>query len=346
MKALKIVLFLILGLGGLWMLLGLFARNTYRIERQAEIHAPLDIVHEQLRFFKNLKNWSPWHVYDPQIQISIEGTDGEPGATYSWSGNDKVGKGSQVMKAIGTNRIDIDVDWGWGVSPVFFALEERPEGKTKVSWVMDMHVAFPWNAFAMLTDVNAFVGKDFESGLINLGKVCEQIAHPKYRGYEIAEVDLPLAQYAGLRREVSFDDIPAFFAGTFPKVIGHATRSGARINGHPSGFFWSYDTVMMKTDMAAVIPLDKAFAGADSLSAFTVGPKKALVIEYFGDNTKTATAHYAMDDYVAEKKLRVIPPVIEEYVTDPEQEPDTSKWLTKIIYLVEPQVDSTAVPKK
>jgi hypothetical protein len=28
-------------------------------------------------------------------------------------------------------------------------------------------------------------------------------------------------------------------------------------------------------------------------------------------------------------------PVIEEYVTGPETEPDTSKWLTKIYYLLD-----------
>jgi effector-binding domain-containing protein len=252
------------------------------------------------------------------------------------------------MKAITPNRIDIDVDWGWGVSPAYFIVEDMPGKKTKITWAMDMHVAFPWNAFAMLTDVNAFVGEDFENGLINLKRVCEQIAHPKYRGYEVAEVDFPLTNYLGLRQEVAFQDIPAFFAETYPKAMEYAAETGAAMSGPPSGFFWTFDTTAMKTDMAAVIPLDKELKlkPADSLQVFAIGGKKAVVIEYFGDYSLTAEAHYAIDDYMVEKKLQSIPPAIEEYVTDPAEEPDTTKWLTKIIYFVEPKADSTAVLKK
>ena len=68
----------------------------------------------------------------------------------------------------------------------------------------------------------------------------------------------------------------------------------------------------------------------------------ALEIEYFGPRTNSVEAHLAMDDYLVEKHLRSIPPAIEEYVTNTTIEPDTSKWLTKIIYFAVP-LDSTAV---
>ncbi len=164
MKALKILLYVVLGLLALWALLGLFARKNYHIERSTEIDAPIELVHEQVSFFKNFKHWSPWHVYDPNMQTNIEGTDGTPGAVYTWSGNDKVGKGNQVLRVVTPTRVELDVSYNdWGPSPVFFQLEPKGQ-KTNITWAMDMHVPFPWNAFAMLTDVNAFVGKDYESG--------------------------------------------------------------------------------------------------------------------------------------------------------------------------------------
>jgi effector-binding domain-containing protein len=45
-------------------------------------------------------------------------------------------------------------------------------------------------------------------------------------------------------------------------------------------------------------------------------------------------AHEAMDAYMASNKLEQKAPVIEEYITDPGSEPDSSKWLTKIMYLI------------
>lgn len=77
--------------------------------------------------------------------------------------------------------------------------------------------------------------------------------------------------------------------------------------------------------------------------AFKIGGGKALVIDYLGDYAKTAEAHLAMAEYMTGNKLRNIPPSIESYVTDPGTEPDTAKWLTKVIYFVEPMPDSTDV---
>lgn len=346
MKALKILLYTVLGLLALWLLLGLFARKNYHIERSTEIDAPIEVVHDQVSFFKNFKNWSPWHVYDPNMKTTIEGTDGQPGVVYKWTGNDKVGTGQQLLKAVTPNRVDFEVSFNnWGASPASFQLEERGK-KTGITWGMDMQVPFPWNAFAMLTDVNAFVGKDFENGLVNLKKVCEDIVHKKYRGFEIVEMDIPATNYAGIRQEVPIPEISKFFTENFPKALEEATKSGAKMNGHPTGFYWTYDTVTMKTDMAAVVPLDKpVLKPGNGVQGFTVGGKKALVIEYNGSYDNIGEAHMAMDDCMADMKMRSISPVIEEYVTGPGEEPDTAKWLTRVIYFIEPVIDSTSTIK-
>ncbi len=347
MKALKILLIVVGSLLALWALLGAFAKNTYHVERNLEIDAPRDIVHEQLRNFKNLKNWSPWHVYDPNMKTDISGTDGEPGAVYSWSGNDEVGTGTQTLKSVSPDRIDIDVkiqDWGttW---PAYFAIQEKGK-KTEVTWGMDMQVPFPWNAFAMLTDVNAFVGKDFENGLLNLKKVCEQIAHPKYRGFEVGETELPARYYAAVRREVAFQDIPAFYGGNLPELMNWVTTQKLTPAGAPTGLYWTYDETAGKTDMAAAIPVMEQGKGKDSVQIVVLEAGRALVVDYYGPYEKTGEAHLALDDYMKEKKLQYRPPVIEEYITDPGSEPDTAKWLTKVIYFVAPLADSTATAKK
>lgn len=340
MKALKILLYIVLGIGALWMLLGLFAKNEYHIERSAEIDAPRELVFDQVRLFKNFKNWSPWHVYDPDIKTTITGTDGEPGAVYSWSGNDKVGTGNQTIKSVTPGRVDFGVKYSdWGTSPAYFILEEKGQ-KTNVTWAMDMYVPFPWNAFSMLTDVNAFVGKDFDNGLVNLKRVCEQIAHPKYRGFEVMVADMPLKYYTGIRNVVDTAEISDYFGENIPKIMGLITDEKLTPAGAPAGLFWTWGA---QTDMAVAIPVaeNKKISGTQT---FPISGN-AIVIDYFGPYMNTMEAHLAMDDYMAEKKLRSIPPVIEEYVTDPSTEPDTMKWLTKIIYFVEPQSDSTAVEK-
>lgn len=93
MKILKILLYTLLGLGALWAILGLFAKKDYHIERSIEIDAPMELVYEHVRYFKNFESWSPWAKLDPAMKTSITGDDGTIGATYKWAGNDDVGIG-------------------------------------------------------------------------------------------------------------------------------------------------------------------------------------------------------------------------------------------------------------
>jgi effector-binding domain-containing protein len=62
---------------------------------------------------------------------------------------------------------------------------------------------------------------------------------------------------------------------------------------------------------------------------------KALKVDYYGDYAGSEQAHVAIMEYIDQNGLTAKEPVIELYITDPGMEPDTSKWLTTIYYLVE-----------
>ncbi len=342
MKVLKYLLFIALGLGTLWILLCLFAKDAYRIERSMEIEAPTETVYEQVRLFKNFTNWSPWHFMDPDMKISIEGPDGEVGTVYRWDSNDKrVGKGYQKILTATPGRLEYEVDFGLGVSPSFFSLK-GDSSLTTITWVLDMHLPFLMRAGGMLTDINTYVGKDYENGLANLKKYCEALNPKKYRGFKVLEVERDTIQYAMIRQEVDFQDISTFFGTQIPIALEASNKAGATMKGLPTGLFWQYDTVAMKTDMAVAIPLEKPMKSIPELELLNLGGK-ALVVYFLGNFALTAEAHAALEDYMADKKLQSIPPVLEEYVTDPSLEPDTAKWLTRVIYFVTAKVDSTAM---
>ena len=59
------------------------------------------------------------------------------------------------------------------------------------------------------------------------------------------------------------------------------------------------------------------------------------IIDYYGSYEGLMYAHLALDNYLKQKGLKMRSPVIEEYLTDPGAEPDTSKWLTRIYYFAE-----------
>ncbi len=337
MKALKILLYIVVALAIAVITFGLLARKDYRVERSIEIDAPAELVYNYARFFKNMDTWSPWTELDPAMKTTISGTDGEVGATYTWSGNKDVGKGKQVIRALSPQRLETDgvITEPWETTAPTFMTFEAIGKKTKVTWGMDLIVPFPWNGFAMFTNMNLALGRDYERGLARLKKTTEAIAHKKYRGYEVAEEDLPMRYYIGTRKSVAIPQIPAEYAIGFPAVMAAIAKAGVAPAdiGMPSGLYWAHNDSTQMVDMAAAVPIT-AEQPIGRLSVFPMGGK-ALVIDYFGSYDTIARAHMAMDAYMAEHQLTQRAPVIEQYITDPEQEPDTSKWLTKLVYFVE-----------
>lgn len=339
MKILKYLLLTVVGLAALWVLLCLFAKKSYKIERSIEMYAPKTTVHEQIRLFKNFTNWSPWHFMDPNMKISIEGTDGEPGAVYRWdSQNENVGKGYQKLLAVGTSKVDYEVDFGLGPSPVYFILEGDTI-KTKITWGMQMHLPFFMRAGGMFTDLNTFVGRDYDTGLANLKKYCEALNPKEYRGFRVKMTERPETWYAALRDTVEFQQIPQYFTDKTPLVLEAAGKAGAKADSVLTGMFWFYDTVSMKTNMAVAFAIDKQVKPAPGVEIVKTGGT-AIIVDFLGDFALTAEAHMALDEFMAERKLQQIPPALEEYLTDPAKEPDTAKWLTRIVYFVKPAADT------
>ncbi len=346
MKLLKILLYIGLGLLLLIVALGFFAKKDYHIERSIEISAPKALVYDQVRLFKNFTIWSPWKELDPNMQSSITGTDGEPGAVYQWSGNDDVGAGSQTIRRVTADRIELDLVFTApfeSKSPVFFQLEETGENRTKVSWAYDIHLPFPINVWAMFTNIDKALGKDYERGLVNLQKVCDSITHPKYRGYEVLTDTMSVKYYVGIRKTIDTADLSDFYMATLPKVMTAVKKSGDTLAGHPVGLFWDWGT-NGQADVAAALPTSKEMKYVDSLMVFKIGGDSVRVINYYGAYSGSAEAHAAMEEYLQKKHLTSTLPVIEEYVTDPMTEKDTAKWLTRVIYFVVPKVGTDSLP--
>lgn len=347
MKALKYLIYFLIGLAALIGLLGMFAKHQYHIERKVEIDAPLAMVYDQVRLLKNFNEWSPWTRYDPQVKLTYGGTDGEPGASYAWAGNKDVGKGILTLKSVSPKRLDLELKFVEPVeftAPMYFNIT-GDSLKTKVSWAIEPNLPFPMNVWAMFTDVDKAIGPDYEHGLGFLKRRCESMAHKKYHGYEIVEEEIPEAYYLSIRKEVDTSDVIPFYRENIAKIQHYADSTHLVRVDSAAGLYWTFDLKTGKTDMAAALPLKDEVKPPDSMQVYKIGGSKALVIDYQGGYDKIADAHTAMDEYMATFRLRNIPPVIESYVVAAAGEQDTAKWLTRIIYFVEPEPDTLGIKK-
>jgi hypothetical protein len=100
------------------------------------------------------------------------------GASYFWSGNDKVGEGRLTITDIQDNRlIKIELEFlrPWeAVNATEWRIDENC-GERKITWAMDgVNNGLVPRIFALFMNMDKMVGKDFETGLANLKGIVEQ----------------------------------------------------------------------------------------------------------------------------------------------------------------------------
>jgi effector-binding domain-containing protein len=333
MKALKIIIFVLVGLVLVAAALSFTAPTGMQSESSVIINAPKSVIFEQVRLLGNAQKWSPWSEKDPNMKTAIAGTDGTVGAIFSWDGNDDVGKGEQIIEKIeDQKRVDIKLHF---IEPFesdaksYITLADDPNG-VKVSWGFEGNMSRPWNILGLFMNMEKAIGEDFSKGLEKLKVLAEKEA-ASMPAYEVKESTAEPRSFVGIRKEVAFDHIKQ----VFNELFTDAGKAGIKPSGSPVGLFYSWDDKGMMTDMVAAIPVANAKGKVGSLQKFDIKGGKALTIDYYGSYEMLGNAHNAMDKYIAEKQYKMVSPVMEEYVTDPMSEPDTSKWLTRITYFVE-----------
>jgi effector-binding domain-containing protein len=185
--------------------------------------------------------------------------------------------------------------------------------------------------------MDAMVGPMYERGLAKLGALAEKqhAETPKAPVYNITAIERPAMLYVGRRAIVKWADLKAFYGRNFGEGMAAIAKAGVAPAAAPSGVFFAWNEQDQTADMIAAIPVapgDKR--KLKGLEVFEAPAGKALLIDHVGPYSGTGKAHEAMDAYMKTNNLTQDGVMVEEYITDPGQEPDSMKWHTNIIYMV------------
>jgi uncharacterized protein YndB with AHSA1/START domain len=82
----------------LLLIIALFVKNAYMIERKVTINRPKEVVFDYIKYIGNSEHYSKWVMTDPNSRRQQIGTDGTVGFIYRWDSDRKyVGKGEQEI---------------------------------------------------------------------------------------------------------------------------------------------------------------------------------------------------------------------------------------------------------
>ena len=151
--------------------------DMLRVQRSASIKAPPEKVFALINDFKRWDAWSPWEKLDPAMKRNWGAVTSGKGAYYGWEGNSDVGQGSmEITESAPSSAIKLKLDFVKpieGHNIVDFTLEEK-NGATNVTWAMHGPAPFVSKIMQIFCDMDALIGKDFETGLVNLKTLAEK----------------------------------------------------------------------------------------------------------------------------------------------------------------------------
>jgi hypothetical protein len=164
---------------GLFLIIVAMQPNEYRVARSATMKAAPAVVFAQVNDFHNWQVWSPWAKLDPNAKAVFEGPEAGEGAKFSWSGNDKIGEGTQtIVESKPDERIRIQLHFErpmQDTAAVEFTFKPQDE-QTLVNWSMSGKKNFVGKAVCMFMNMDKMIGGDFEKGLASLKAIVEKPA--------------------------------------------------------------------------------------------------------------------------------------------------------------------------
>ena len=151
--------------------------NDYRVTRSATMNAAPATVFAEVNDFHRWEAWSPWAKLDPNAKATFEGPEAGEGAKFSWSGNDKVGAGTQtIVESKPDERVHFRLDFEKPMKDTCDAdFTFKPQGdQTLVTWSMWGKKNFAGKAFCLFMDMDKYLGGEFEKGLASLKGIVEK----------------------------------------------------------------------------------------------------------------------------------------------------------------------------
>lgn len=176
MNILITILLILAGIIALLLIIALFMRKEYDIQREVIIDAPGGKVFDYLKQLKNQDNFNKWVMVDPGMKRTFTGTDGTVGFIYGWNGNKRAGEGEQEIKAITEGeKIETEIRFVRpfaGTSYANMIITSVSDTQTKVTWNNASFMKYPLNI--MLSTIEKMLARDMDTSLLTLKSILEK----------------------------------------------------------------------------------------------------------------------------------------------------------------------------
>ncbi len=330
MKLLKILLYVFLGLIGLFLIVTALLPSKMSVERSIVINAPAGMVYGVVNNVRDWEDWSPWKEIDPKMAVTYEGPEQGVGASYSWkSGNANVGSGKLVItKSVPNSLVEYDMYMGCEKSSTIPFVMEEKNGRTTLKWGMKGELSF----FARWLGIAAtpMIAPIFDKGLKNIKNLVEN--GPKLN-LKIESTTINRMPIISITDSTSNDmkEISNKIGKAYKELGAFAGANKLKCSPFPLVITNSYVGTYC-FDAAFVIEAGKPKPSGRIKAGILPGGKVVKAV-YTGPYTRLTYVYNSIMKYIQDNKLTISGRCWEEYLNDPASTP-AEKLVTNVYFPV------------
>lgn|GEM_PF-1749435 len=207
MKTLRTILFGVLALAAIVALATFLLPAKVTLQRQSEINRAPSLVYAFVSDINGFNQFSPWKRADPNMTNTITGGPGA-GQKMVWQ-SAKMGDGSMtIADAKPYESVAYDLDFGRSKAKSSFTITPAANG-SKVVWTMDSYAGFNPIERVMNFVMKGLIAKDFESGLVRLKVLAEELPDVDLAGLTVSRLSTQRSAFIFVPVEVPSADSAA-----------------------------------------------------------------------------------------------------------------------------------------
>ena len=150
--------------------------DEFAVSRSITIAAPVEQVFPLVNELRRWEAWNPWGKLDPNCQMNYEGPPAGTGASYTWSGNGKVGAGrNTIVESKPGELVRLRLDFLKPMEQISQAEFRFAEdgGRTIVTWTMAGRTNAFMKLFGLFMNCDKMLASQFEKGLAQMKATAE-----------------------------------------------------------------------------------------------------------------------------------------------------------------------------
>lgn len=326
MKTIKKILITIIIAVSLFLIIAYFLPSQIIVDRSITIKAPAGKVFEQVNNFRNWDNWIPWHQIDSSMTKSYFGNESGLGSGYEWSSEHKnVGSGKgEIMFSKNNDSIAVNLLLMQSPALCRFKFTQTDTGIVVV-WGYTSEIGLnPFSRYVG-TMAEGVIGKNLDKSLLTLKKYLEST-----KSYTCKKIRLNETNYVSVQITCLNSDIQKEMGKAYANLMVFIEQSDTKSIGAPLCFYHNID--IQSCTFEAAIPVSKKVQGNDDVMSKTLKAGEYATTAYYGSYANINEAYTALTQWMSDNKIEAKGMPFDEYVTNPSEVKDTSKWITNVYY--------------